>query len=301
MVSGRLFICLCLGFILLFACDKADKVKEQASPTTVQLVNGTLPVRIDPEAPTSTDNLRAVFSGKGRITYNWEKNGAILENENAPSLTKSHFKKQDKITVIVQAGSAKGTATVVIGNAPPRITSISFIPTNIYRGVDITAVPVAFDPDGDEVHFDYKWSVNSEQLPESSPVLKGDRFKRGDSVSLVVIPSDSEGSGLPFKTAAVTIPKSPPRFISTPPLEFSGNIYSYKAVASDPDVDPITYSLASAPRGMIIDAKTGKITWRITSEDEGTHIIKIVAGDSEGNQAIQQYSLDIRLNGGTKQ
>jgi hypothetical protein len=51
--------------------------------------------------------------------------------------------------------------------------------------------------------------------------------------------------------------------ISSQP-KFSADInakYQYQVVANDPERDSLTYTLTTAPTGMVIDAATGLITW----------------------------------------
>jgi hypothetical protein len=225
----------------------------------------------------------------------------VLDNENSYRLSRNKYAKSDSITVIVTRGNEKGSATVIIADPILRVKSVSFTPEDIHRGVDITAVPVVLPPDNGGVRLDYKWSVNGESIPDNSSVLKGDRFKKGDRLILVVTPFADNRGGVPYKTREVTIPNAPPSFVSIPQREFRGATYTYRAAANDPDGDVLTYSLASAPEGMTIDAKTGVITWQITESAAGTHKIELAARDTEGGQATQEYSLGIKLNHETGQ
>jgi hypothetical protein len=292
-VKGFLLVSLIGCSLFVCSCSKNDKETKKASQSIPQQFAGTLPIRILPEAPTAAGDLQAVINSGNGVTCTWLKNGVVLENENNFRLSRSRFAKHDIIMVVVQRGNEKGSATVVIGNALPKVTSISTVPAVICGGVDITATAVASDPDGDQVVFDYTWNVNGKDLPEKNPMLKGDMFKKGDRVSLVVVPSDGEGVG-PAYTRVMTVPDASPVFTSTPPTAFKGTIYTYHAVAVDPDGDSITYSLGSAPRGMTIDAKTGMITWQLKPEDIGTHMIEITAQDPDGAVTTQRYSLTIK-------
>jgi hypothetical protein len=242
-----------------------------------------------------------MVSGPGPFSYAWEKNGSAIEGETSPRLSPGRFGRHDRITAVVFSCGVKGSATVVIGKPAPRIVSVSFHPGEIRSGIDIIAVPSSPDPEGDEVKFSYRWSVNGELLSDDTPVLKGDRFKAGDKVSLVVVPSDGAKVGAPYQTASVTVAKGTPWFDSTPSPEFSGATYTYQALARDPEGARLTYSLASAPRGMTVDAGSGMITWPVTSGDSGTHLIQVIAHNPDGAQAMQRYAVTIRLNGGTVQ
>ncbi|HEV8582553.1 MAG TPA: putative Ig domain-containing protein [Thermoanaerobaculia bacterium] len=56
---------------------------------------------------------------------------------------------------------------------------------------------------------------------------------------------------------------------------------SFTATASDPDGDPITWSLENAPAGMSIDA-FGNVTWTPASGEAGTYEITVKASDDHG-------------------
>ena len=45
----------------------------------------------------------------------------------------------------------------------------------------------------------------------------------------------------------------------------AGKSYVYNAIATDPDGDPLTFALVTAPAGMAVNASTGQITRRIPS------------------------------------
>ncbi len=296
-----------IAAISFVACSRENKnsiISAPANPAvqgTQSIMHssaGTLTVKILPEMPTVVSDLNAVvaYTGSGQVAEKWERNGQMIEGENSPVLfSKKRFVKGDRITVTITADGESASATVEIKNSLPVVTSLMFSPEFIYRGVDITASPVGFDADGDLVRFTYKWSVNGEELSEITPVMRGDRFKRGDRVSLVIIPYDNEGEGVPFISKPIIIPNAPPHFVSTPPAEFQAETYVYQAVAEDPDGDILTYSLVSAPQGMTIDARTGMITMKIMKEHAGTHPIEIVVQDPEGTRVSQQYSLTLTM------
>jgi len=301
------FLCagLVISIVILPGCSRQERAPGNSAGTAqqklIQKHTGKLLVSILPETPTSSDDLQAIFTEGGAVTCHWEKNGRILENENTPRLAKSRFAKGDIISVTASLGGQEGKATVTIANSPPEIRSVRFTPDNIFSGVDITAVPDGFDADGDEVSFSCKWFVNDEEAAGDTTVLRGGKIKKGDRVSVLITPSDREATGKVYPTQALTIPKASPRFISTPPTTFRGNVYTYNAAARDPDGDTITYSLSSSPAGMIIDERTGRINWPITRGDSGLHTIEVTAQNSEGVKAFQRYTLNITLQSGVSE
>ncbi len=191
-----------------------------------------------------------------------------------------------------------------VKNSRPRVVSVHLTPPDqVYRGTDLTAVPKAVDPDGDEVGFRYQWVINGEEPPlDNGPVLGGDRFKRGDQVSVNVTPYDQEGDGEVVKPRPIVIPNAPPKITSTPqPMDFKSLTYIYQATAVDPDGDPLTFSLTSAPQGMTIDPETGKIEWKISRDQAGDQTIEVVAEDGQGGKTIQKYTLSITFPSGKEE
>lgn len=189
------------------------------------------------------------------------------------------------------------TAAAPGGNRPPKVIAVQFKSPFIHRGVDIEVVPEGFDPDGDLVAYRYHWFINGEKLADlDGPVLAGDRFRKGDRVALRVVPFDGREEGTAFTGQVLTIPNAPPRFVSSPPLQFKGQVYAYDLKAEDSDGDLLTYSLEAAPSGMTIDSRSGGVTWEIGKDQAGEHPIRIVAQDEEGMRALQEYTLTIAIS-----
>ena len=285
--------------IMLSSCDKGKDEGTGSAGKVPQQFSGTLPVRILPEYPNSWNDLQALYSGDKRVAYSWERNGALIKNENTTKLSRKNLARGDSITVKVRAGDETGGATVVIGNAPPQVLSIGLKPAHVYTGVDVAAKPNSNDPDGDDIQYEYQWAINDEDASDNDPVLKGEKLKKGDRITLVVTPSDGVDKGEPFKVNVAIVRNSPPFFTSTPPEKFTAALYEYRAIVKDPDGDKITYSLASSPKGMTIDPVSGMISWPISKKDGGSHQVEVVATDSDGAKCSQKYSLNISLNNGT--
>jgi len=300
----HIFLSAWVASFLAVACksDHPTMLRQNTPQTTRDRRQETraaeLTVMIQPDNPDATSNLQAVsdYSGKGTVQYQWAQNGFPLQKEqDRILLNMNRFKKGDRITVTVMADGKTASADVNIRNTPPVVTAVRLEPQIIYRGIDVTAIPTAVDYDGDLVRFIYNWSINGEELSGHEAVLGGTMFQRGDHVSLTVIPYDTDGAGIPFSAPPITIPDAPPRFVTTPPMEFSGETYSYQAQAEDPDGDPLTYTLVTGPPGMAIDPKTGLITLQIQKDHAGTHQIEITAEDPQGLKASQIFSLTLTV------
>lgn len=297
---------LTVGFLLTRSCKiesndvatlTANSVQVANQPASASVASTSAPqsgqLTLLPERPTSNDFLLAVFKGdSGRPKYRWEKNGTTLEGEDLDRLAIKHLSKGAVITVHVENAGKSYSASVTIGNLPPVVRQVSLKQPAIYRGVDIELVASGEDIDGDAVTFQYQWFRNGSQLDAiAGPKLPGDHFSRGDRISFQVIPFDGVEVGAPYEGVAITIPNAPPLFVSTPPLQFLSETYSYQAQAQDPDGDEVTFTLENPPPGMMIDSKSGKINWPLATLSAGVYRINIVADDAQGQKGYQEYSL----------
>ena len=83
---------------------------------------------------------------------------------------------------------------------------------------------------------------------------------------------------------------SSPIFTSTPPVQIPiGAGYQYQAAAFDADDDSLSFSLAVAPAGMMVDAFSGLVSW--ASAQPGQHSVVLVVDDGRGGEASQSWTL----------
>jgi hypothetical protein len=74
-----------------------------------------------------------------------------------------------------------------------------------------------------------------------------------------------------------------------------GRSYRYNVVAKDLDKDDLYYSLRIAPKGMAIDYRTGKISWKpADAKLVGLHRVHVVVADAKGGQEVQAYEVNVR-------
>jgi RHS repeat-associated protein len=82
----------------------------------------------------------------------------------------------------------------------------------------------------------------------------------------------------------------PPAFTTQPNTEAIPDVpYVYQAAATDPDGDPLHFTLLTGPAGMAVDAATGKVTWSPQQADLGTHTVALRVDDGRGGTAEQDF------------
>jgi RHS repeat-associated protein len=93
----------------------------------------------------------------------------------------------------------------------------------------------------------------------------------------------------------VRTPNAGPQITSTAATSAAHGVrYSYAVIASDPDPsDLLTFSLPSAPPGMLIDALTGLIQWVPADTQAGSHDVIVKVEDLRGLYAVQGFSVTV--------
>ncbi len=179
-------------------------------------------------------------------------------------------------------------------NRPPRITSVDVDPLYPKSGDTFTVTAKASDPDNDEVTLIYQWFKNDGPLSEASNVLPlTDDFKRGDVISLLVVPDDGKDKGSPGRMT-VTIGNAPPVIVSSPgDIKFVERTFVHQVKAVDKDNDQLVYSLRNAPSGMTIQSSTGLVQWSVPPDFRGQASITVSVTDGHGGEAVQSFNFEI--------
>lgn len=291
-------------FIGILACRKSERGELKSKTSSPPVITS---ITITPDQPTKENDLGSIVQShdpdQDTITYRfqWIKNDEeMVENTNL--LRRGNFKKGDLIQMKVTPfdGKIEGkpllSPPVKILNSPPLIQEVRIEPRIATARDDLKVHVKSSDVDGDFIYYIYKWEKNGVLLSEEGKeILEGNRFKKGDRISVTVTPDDREIVGTPKKSEAAIISNTPPIIISSPPTIMEGTKYLYQVKADDPDNDPINFSLKAGPKGMEIDRNTGLIKWEIQKENKGTYSIEIEASDNEGAKSIQQYQLTVEF------
>lgn len=190
-----------------------------------------------------------------------------------------------------------GVAAQAEGNEKPRITSMKIeqvTPDNPRDGFKV--IVEAADIEGDEITFNYQWSINDEEIvgADKEFIPWQDGFKKGVELIIEVIPQDVFGEGIWRAMGSITIPNTPPKITSTPTGFMEKDQFIYDVKAEDADGDEIKFSLKNAPETMAIDPETGSINWQNTKKESNETLeITIVAEDTDGAATDQVLRLNL--------
>lgn len=232
--------------------------------------------------------------------HQWMVNGNPLREQTGSTLPPDLLKKGDRVSVEIvpddgkERGAIYRTAEAVVINTPPIISSLSVRPQPAKPGDRLEAFVEVADPDRDNIELSFRWWRNAAVAQEGEgAVLDTAGFARMDVVTVEVTPRDRTALGKPIKSEPFVLGNSPPTILSTPSAPVSRERYEYVVKAIDPEGDRIRYRLETAPPGMTIEADTGRMVWLVAPELTGTYKVRVVAEDSQGGTAFQEFDVTL--------
>ena len=282
------------------ALQTSPSVTIQNSPPSIGGVN------ITPDPAYTDDTLTATPYGwydadgdpEGYI-YQWQKwdgaNWQDISGETSNTLSSDNFVKEDQIKINCTPfdGEDYGTSkedTITISNSPPSPAPVVDITPDFPFTTDdlvCTIITPSIDPDGDTVTYTYEWYKNdvlqsdlTTVTTDLSVTLDSSNTHKGEVWKCVVTPYGSEPG--PPGSDQSTIQNSPPVLdqIGNKTVDEETEL-SFTATASDPDMDPLTFSLGpGAPPGAVITSD-GYFTWTPTeAQGPSLYYINITVSDS---------------------
>lgn len=220
--------------------------------------------------------------------------------DNRPTSSEEAAKAAAQEMQLVKNVIANSSGQPVAVENSLRLSQIRLTPSPLTAAADLTAEPVLLDPAIRSTAFEFRWFVNDQPLKEfTGPVLERSSFKKKQWVFCEVRAINGELLGPWLHSKHVRVGNVPPRVLSSPLADFSvpGEL-SYPVSASDLDGDPLTYELLSPlDQGIVIDPKTGLLTWKIgveTVEKLGDAIeIKFAVKDDDGGMTSGSITLHL--------
>ncbi len=183
------------------------------------------------------------------------------------------------------------TAPEIWGNAP-RVVKVS---------VTYSFTPQAMDPDGDHLSF----SINNRPMwltfDATSGRISGVPLlgNEGTYNDIEITVSDGHVSTmLPRFSISVepnTTPNMPPEIDGTPATSVTvGDTYTFTPTGSDPDGDPLTFSIQNRPGWAIFSSSTGQLSGTPQPGDDGTYTnIAITVSDSVSTASLPAFSITV--------
>ncbi len=197
----------------------------------------------------------------------------------------------------IQAADSNG-ATVIqsyslaVNQAPNNPPSISSAPITSTRADQQYSYQIeATDPDGDVLAYSLTESPVGMTISVTGIIVWTPSTQNLGDHNIAITISDGRGAELTQSYVLnVTQQNVEPSIISVPSTTAILNeLYEYSVVATDQDLDVLTYSLVQPPLGMSIDSASGILTWTPTSL--GLFEVVVQVEDGNGGEATQTFSV----------
>lgn len=222
--------------------------------------------------------------------YQWRVDGSLVAVTS--TLSGSFFSKGDSITCTAipndgeDDGSGLTSAAVSVDNSPPELDSVTLSTTSPQEGDTITAtLGAATDADGDRITYKYSWRVNGVEVSTATS-LGGADFDKGDSIELVVTPTDGTDDGDPVTSSTAVAINTVPEISAlslSPTSPTTTDAVTVSITSSDADGDSLTYTYAWYVEGTKVAASGATLASSYFSKGEEIYVIVTPNdGDDDG-------------------
>lgn len=232
------------------------------------------------------------------ITYQWRtRSGRVLGEGRVFDTTGLGPGSRLEVSISATDQKATSPATVHSFQLAERASSIGLVVIDASNGtmpgVTLKGVVELSDVQSGRVEADLEWTVNGEVVGTDDELLTA-RFVPGDIVILRARLANVARPGRPISSPPITLSRGEAPRISSKPLSgIEGGLFRYQIrAASDESDAELTYALLSGPDGMRVDAKTGIVQWRPTTEQRGRFEIEVSATDQWGSGVGQSFAID---------
>lgn len=192
-------------------------------------------------------------------------------------------------------------ATPVPTNTPPSISGAP--PTTATVGAQYAFSPTTTDPDGNPLTYSIANRPTWATFNASTGRLAGTPTSThvGTYTDIRISVSDGQAAAhlAPFAIAVGNAANRAPVISGTPTSNATvGTAYSFQPTASDPDGDPLTYSITNAPAWTTFSTTTGRLQGTPSASSVGT-FANIVIRVSDGRATTQLPAFAITVGSGT--
>lgn len=232
---------------------------------TLTLTNRTptVGVSLGPSTATASDTLTCTASTSDddddslTTTFIWTVGGTPVNATSTSGLTSTLvavFLAGQTVACRTDIDDGKGgtdtdTASVVIQNTPPEVTSVTLSPSSVATNDTLAASVNSTDADGDTVTLSYAWYVGGNLVGETGSSLSGiTYFDKDQAVYVEVTPNDGTDDGTTVTSSSIIVSNTAPTAPSISidpedPMPGTDDLVCLiDAASSDDDSDTITYT-----------------------------------------------------------
>jgi RHS repeat-associated protein len=249
--------------------------------------------------------VRAQEAGSSPITYRLDTHpaGMAIDASGLVTWTPAAGDVGTQHVVITATNGLGGQAhlafDLLVAAAPNQAPAITSTPPHTVRlGGSYRYAVQAADADGDPLTFHLDTAPAGMSI-DATGLVSWQPMSAEFGPNAVAVRVDDGRGGAVTQTFTVNVVTQfrdqPPTIVSTPPLAATvGQLYAYNAKATDPENDPLLWTLDTAPAGMSVDPQLGTVRWTPTAEELGPQTVALRVVDAQGSFAVQTFSVAVR-------
>jgi hypothetical protein len=232
-------------------------------------------------------------------TYQWLKNGVVINGQTTSTLSGAYFNKGDAITFRVTAYDGKSTGNTItsdaitILNTLPVVSNATILQEEIYTDTTVSGSYTYYDEDGDTNTSMITWFVNNISV-SNNQTLSSSLFVKGQTIIMQVTAYDGEEYGNSINSSGVIVLNTAPSVsdLNITPLEpyttsnLTGN-YIFIDIDYDPD---LSYEMWYKNNTLIYEGGILPSSYFV-KEDEIYFVV--IPFDGEQNGTMQNTSIVI--------
>jgi hypothetical protein len=215
----------------------------------------------------------------------------------------AHIRTYSNIVISVSDGTASAalaafSITVASSNTPPTISGTP--PATATVGTQYTFTPTASDANGGTLTFSIVNRPSWATFTSTTGRLQGTPAAANVGTFANVRISVSDGQDTtalaPFSIVVSQPPNRAPTISGTPGTAvMQGTQYTFTPTASDPDGNPVTFSIANAPAWATFDTATGRLSGTPGAQHVGaTSGIVISVSDGTASASLPAFTLTVQ-------
>ena len=215
----------------------------------------------------------------------------------------AHIRTYSNIVISVSDGTASTplpafSIAVASSNAAPAISGTP--PTTATAGTLYTFTPTASDANGSALTFSIANRPAWATFSTSTGRLQGTPASGnvGTFANIAISVSDGQDSAqlAPFSIAVSAAANRAPTISGTPStVVVQGAAYAFTPAASDPDANPLTFSIANAPAWTSFDTASGRLSGTPAAQHVGTASgIVITVSDGTLTAALPAFAVTVQ-------
>ncbi len=238
--------------------------------------------------------------GTPTLSYAWTNGSSTIGTAASVTLDPSTCSPGDSIACTVTAtdsdlGTDSGSATVLVQNSAPSITSVTISPASPLVSDTLTCSHAGYsDPDGDGDASTYAWTVGSVSSGTGSTLAGA--FSKSDTVTCTVTPHDGSSAGTAMADS-VTIGNTAPEVSSvslSPSLVYTDDTVSASVSTNDDDGDSVTLSYAWYVDGGLVSS-TGSslsgVSW--FDKHQSVYVVVTPTDGTDSGSALSSSSVSV--------